>query len=122
MAIKWLVPPLDADPVKQYWHRVRVSIATMIALFGVVAITVLAWGWIPGYGFAKSLAVEAVLTEIRANRAETLGDQLFNLQIKQCAAATSGEKQLLEQQIIWNMRKYRDLTQQEYPLPACTTL
>jgi hypothetical protein len=135
---RWFIPPLDADPAHQYGWRLRLGVFTALSFGGVCGITAFAFGYVPPQydGFVRvsqsqaqaaqtDQKIQAVITEIRANRAEAVENELLNLRIKHCQAIKSSNAEatvLYWSKISDRMGKFQVLTGRVYALPACTDL
>jgi hypothetical protein len=123
----WFIPQMDADPIIQYWWRVRLALTTLFSLLVGLSLAAAVFGFIPHVdGFARSTEVSAqlnaVITEVRNNRIEGMQNALFNLRTKQCTAQSEDAKQLYQRQLIELELKFEELTRHTYPLPACNDL
>lgn len=119
-----LVPDHTADPEVQYRYQLRLGLTVSIIVLWVASVTVTAFGIVPAWsqGFALATDVKSVVQEIRANRAQTIDNQLLDLRIKHCEAKDDTARQLYWSKIAPLMQEYQELTKRPYPLPACSDL
>jgi hypothetical protein len=122
--IKWIVPPPDSDAAANHGWRWRIATFTAMSFFGVVTITVLAFGVIPQVfaGFASSTALQDSVTEQRQHWVYVMDKQILDYRIQQCNATTAEAKQLYYSKLQWLVQEYQRLTRQPYALPACSDL
>jgi hypothetical protein len=119
--IKWIIPPPDADMVANYSWRWRIALVTAISFFGLVIITILAFGVVPQVfaGFASSMALQDSVAEQRQHWVYVLDKQILDYRIDQCHATSTEARQLYYSKMQWLMEEYQKLTRQIYILPAC---
>lgn len=118
-----LIPTTDHSPKQQYQWRLRVGLVLCATFTGLVSVTLLAFGLLPGFaGFAQAGELQAVVKEVRAGRAQALDAQILDMRIRQCAASSSEAKQLYWSKIAPLTIEYQNVTGKTYPLPACSDL
>lgn len=117
--IELLIPKLDADPSIQFWWRVRVAVLVCFCFSATIAGPLFAFSQ---YGFARSADLRSLTLERRRDRSEEIDSALLELRRQHCSADTAIQKQLYWDRIHPLMDRYRELTGQQYPLPACSEL
>jgi hypothetical protein len=122
--IKWIVPPPDSDAAANHGWRWRIATFTAMSFFGVIAITILAFGLIPNVfaGFASSLELQNNVAEQRQHWVYQLDKQILDYRIQQCHATTPEARQLYYSKMQWLMEEYQKLVRQNYFLPSCADL
>lgn len=119
-----LVPDHTADPEVQYRYQLRLGLTVSVVVLWILSVTITAFGIVPAWsqGFALQVDVKQVVNEIRANRAQTIDNQLLDLRIKHCEAKDDTARQLYWSKIAPLLQEYQQLTGRPYPLPACADL
>ena len=122
--IKWIVPPPDSDDAANHGWRWRIATFTAMSFFGVIVITILAFGLVPAVfaGFASSLALQDSVSEQRQHWVYVLDKQILDYRIQQCHASTPEARQLYFSKMQWLMQEYQKLVRQNYVLPGCDDL
>lgn len=118
-----LVPTLEASSEVQYAWRWRIALVSCAAFCWCLGATLVAFGMTPGFqGFAKAGDLQAVVGELRQNRATDVDNQLLELRIRHCKATTDEAKQLYWSKIKPLLDEYQRLTGRGYVIPYCTDL
>lgn len=121
-AMNATVPPYDADPKLVNLHRWRITIVSCSSFIGVVMLYAISMGLVPtiSSGFATSADVQELRKSILDERASTLDQQLFNLRVLNCKAASGTEKSLYRGRIQDLEARYYSVTGRPYELPQCS--
>ena len=120
---KEVAPPPEDDHHATFWWKWRIAIMSASAFFGLIGVTVAAFGLVPGFdGFARASDVTVMRGEQRQHWVYQLDQQILDFRIKQCKAASSEAKELYAAKISQLELEYQNLTQRTYLLPACADL
>jgi hypothetical protein len=122
--LNWIVPPPDTDAAGHRGWQWRIAAFTAMSFFGVVTISILAFGLIPAVfaGFASSEALQATVSSSNQRWVYQLDKQILDYRINQCHATSPEARQLYFSKMQWLMEEYQRLTRQNYVLPACVDL